>query len=172
MKIRNYYLVNKETNEIHYILKVDYSVRSQDESPESWLSGNLYMADKDRRMSLDDLRSVDYSDEYDFIGDPEITEAFILVSNINYVTYKGYRLYSFPSNLQLWEDFAGNDIVEANAFLAECFKRFVGNDEVSKWSQIFENSFEDKYGVNKIIMSYFTIEQDEDANVQNHPDLR
>lgn len=172
MQVRNYYLVNKDTKEIHYLLKVDPSFMSHDDGPESWLSGDLYMADEDKRMTLDALRSINYSDEHELTGYFETEQSFMFISNINYVTYKGYRIYHSPETLQLWDDFTGNNWMEANAFLTTCFKQFIGDDEVSKWNQVFENSFQDKYGINEIIMNYFTIEQDDDINVQNHPDLR
>lgn len=168
MTVHNYYFVNKDTKKVHYLFKVDPYFMAKNDEPEAWLSGRLYFSDKDLALTLEELYSLDYSDDYLI---PDISSEypiFEMMAKIGYASYKGYRLYDF-SDIQHYDDFAGNDLMEANAFLAELFKQYIGAEEIKKWGA---DNFADKYGINDIIMKHFTIEYDNDENIHLHPSLR
>lgn len=142
---------------------------SKDGQPEAWLGGRLYFAHSDTALTLEELYALDYSESY-MIPDIDFDSApFSFMAKINYASYKGYRLYNFVA-LQQWDDFAGNDFMEANAFLATLFKQYIGPKQVEKWN--VDGDFVDKYGVNDIIMEHFTIEHDNDENISLHTSLR
>lgn len=169
MTTHNYYLVNKETKKVHYLFKVDPYFMSKDGNAESWLAGRLYFSHSAAALTLEELYTLDYSEDYMIPGIHPDFPIFEMMAKIDYASYKGYRLYNFAT-LQQWDDFAGNDFMEANAFLATLFKRYIGPKEVEKWNA--DGDFVDKYGVNDIIMEHFTIEHDNDENINLHTALR
>lgn len=170
MSVQNYYLVNRGTKKVHFMLKVAPSFMTKEGDPESWLAGRLYFSDPGNSLTLEELYSLDYSDDYYIpsVG-KSVDGIFEYMGRINYASYKGYRLYYFPSLIQHYEDFAGNDIMEMNAFLATMFKQYIGPEEIEKWGP---ENFADKYGVNEIIMNHFTIEYDNNEDIHLHPYLR
>lgn len=168
MTICNYYLVNKETKKIHCLLQLK-PVPTDDDLPPSWLSGHLYLVDKDKDMTLEKLYSADYSDEESIMYGNTFHQAFIKLSNISYASYKGYRIYANPEIVQLFDDFAGNDLIEANAFLATIFKKHIGDGEVEKWGT---QNFKDAYGVNELVMSHFDIRYDDNLGIHTILDLQ
>lgn len=171
MLTRNYYLVNKETKKVHFLFKLDPYFMSKDHHAESWLGGRLYRSYPSDALTLEELYALDYSDEYEIPGfDHPMVEPFEFILKVNYASYKGYRLYYFPSLVQLYDDFAGNDFMEMNAFLATLFKEYIGPEEVEKWND--EGAFNEKYGVNDLIMSHFTIETDDHEGIHLHRALR
>lgn len=169
MTVHNYYLVNNDTKKVHYLFKVDPHFMSKDGSAESWLAGRLYFSDPDVALTLDELYALDYSESYMIPDIHSDFPVFDLMAKINYASYKGYRLYNF-ADLQQYDDFAGNDFMEANAFLTTLFKQYIGPEEVERWGM--DGAFVDKYGVNDIIMEHFTIEHDNNENIHLHTALR
>lgn len=172
MSVTNYYLVNKETKKVHFLFKLDPYFLSKDSQPESWLAGRLYRSDPDAALTLEELYALDYSEDYWI---PNLTYSgeyvFELFSEAHYASYKGYRIHRFAGQLQIFDDFAGNDFMESNAFMATLFNQHIGPDEVKKWNAGM-GGFDDKYGANELIMQHFTIESDKHEGIHLHKTLR
>lgn len=172
MTVINYYLVNKDTQKVHYLLKVDPYFLSKDGFPESWLSGRLYRGETCCGPTFKELHELDYSDEFEIpnshvCGADSVFEHY---ADISYASYKGYRLFDQGDAFrQVHDDFGGNEIIEMNAFLSALFRQFIGPEEVEKWS--YGDDFNDKYGVNDLVMQNFTIETDNDENIFYHQRL-
>ncbi|MBC9704518.1 MAG: hypothetical protein H9W81_05815 [Enterococcus sp.] len=169
MTVHNYYLVSRETKKVHFLLKVDPYFMSKNEQPEAWLAGRLYFSNPTCGITLPELYALDYLDPYGVSCRACSDTVFEYLGEINYASYKGYRIYNFPHTIQHYDDFAGNDIMEMNAFLATLFKQYIGSEEIKRWG---EENFADKYGVNELIMEHFSIEYDNDESIHLHPDLR
>lgn len=169
MTVTNYYLVNKETQKVHYLLKVDRYFQSDDGTPETWLAGRLYRGETCCGPDFKALHELDYSDEYEIpnlhvCGADAVFEHY---ADINYASVKGYRLFEQGDAFrQVHDDFGGNETIEMNAFLSTLFRQFIGPEEVARWS--YGDDFNDKYGVNDLVMQYFTIEKDHDENIFYH----
>jgi hypothetical protein len=171
MTVTNYYLVNKETKKVHFLLKLDSNFLAKDGQAESWMAGNVYHSYPDCAMTLEELYSLDYSEDYRIPNLPCGDTIFEQYANVHYASYKGYRLfYAADALKQVYSDFGGNDLIEMNAFLATLFKQFIGPEEVAKWSDS-DNKFDDDYGVNELVMRHFTIESDHHEGVHYHRSL-
>lgn len=170
MTAHNYYLVNKETKKVHFMFKLDPYFMSKDGSPEAWLGGRLYFSHSDSALTLEELYALDYSESYMIPGTHSYQgyPVFEFLGQIDYASYKGYRLYQFRHLIQHYDDFAGNDLMEMNAFLATLFQQYIGPEEVVKWGA---ENFVDKYGVNELIMKNFTIEYDNNDDIHLHASL-
>jgi hypothetical protein len=172
MSVTNYYLVNKETQKVHYLLKVDPYFQSDDGTSETWLAGRLYRGETCCGPDFKELHELDFSDEYE-IPNLHVCSAdsvFEHYANIDYASVKGYRLFSQGDAFrQVHDDFGGTEIIEMNAFLSTLFQQFIGPAEVEKWS--YGHGFDDKYGVNALVMENFTIETDDDENIFYHQRL-
>lgn len=153
---RNYYLINKKTKNIHFLFKLNPYFLRNDGSSEAWLSGRVYRSKLSDVFTLEELHNFDYEDGYE-------AGPFEFMTSIDYASYKGYRIHNFVNQIHVYNDFAGKDFMEMNAFMATLFKEYIGPKEVEEWND--QGGFDDPYGVNEIIMKNFTIESDEDARV-------
>lgn len=171
MTVKNYYLVNKDTKVVHFHFKLDPFFQSKDGSHETWLAGRVYRSYPSCGMTLEQLYALDYSNDY-WIENWDYCEdtLFEFFSEVHYASYKGYRIHRFAKQLQIYDDFAGNDFMELNAFMSTLFRQYIGKDEVERWGN--NGSFDDKYGANEMVMKHFTIESDEHEGIHLHPALR
>lgn len=169
MEVHNYYLVAKETGKVHALFRVNPSFMAKDGKPEAWMAGRLYWSDPTYAFTLPELYALNSAEDptpalYDYPG----AHVFEFIGEIHYAAYKGYRLYNF-ANMQRSHDFAGNDLMELNAFLTTLYRQFIGENEVSFWG---EEMFVDKYGVNAAIMEHFTIQYDNHEGIHLDPWFR
>jgi hypothetical protein len=176
---KNYYLVNKETNVIHSYFRSYSEATKPNPQGQTTLAGNFYLPEA-LGLTLDALQKMQYStsdyDNFDWDayytekGFGSIQDPFLFIARAHIVSYKGYRIFGFPENLvQLWDDFANNQLFELIAFISTLFKEELGEKEYAKWGKIYD--MEDKYGVNEIIMSKFTIESDNSDLIYDAPEL-
>lgn len=171
MTVTNYYLVDKETKKVVFLFKLNPNFLSKDGSNETWLAGKVYRSDLCHGLTLDELYALDYSEDYWIPNLPTCDDyVFYHYADVDYASYKGYRLFQSGKGLaQTYDDFGGNDLIEMNAFLATLFMQFIGPEEVSKWDE--GGNFVDKYGVNELVMKNFTIESDHNEDVFYHNSL-
>lgn len=86
----NYYVVNKETKKIHFLLTADPRFTSPGNS---WIAGNLYRADPARLVTLTDLYELDYLGEQGFPNGESTEESLF-----------EFMEYVEPVELKCWDD--------------------------------------------------------------------
>lgn len=167
---KNMYLVNKETGLIHVYFKQDPQIMAtDDQGTPSYLSGNVYMADG-LGLTLDRLRELDFrEDELDYSEGTSLDEfygdntPFLFIQNVHYASYKSYRIIHFADDIQVYDDFSSNDLLEVQAFIGLLFERHLSLEEIKKW----DDKVWDKYGLLARVSEDFTIVGDDDELIYN-----